>query len=59
MLLGLPAACATTVDTIPAAVPYLRAEPERADDWKRRLGAEGFKVGICWQGKPGRAEAAN
>lgn len=35
---------------IPAPVSYLAAEPERARRWKARLGPEGFKIGICWQG---------
>ncbi|HEY2011642.1 MAG TPA: tetratricopeptide repeat-containing glycosyltransferase family protein [Rhizomicrobium sp.] len=38
-------------DTIPAAVPYLSAEPQRTDYWKHRLGSGGFKIGISWQGE--------
>lgn len=38
-------------DTIPAAVPYLSAEPPRADYWNNRLGSRGFKIGISWQGE--------
>jgi hypothetical protein len=56
MLLGLPAACDTTLDTIPATVPYLRAELNRVDFWARRLKTEGLKVGICWQGRVGAAD---
>jgi tetratricopeptide (TPR) repeat protein len=47
---NLPAAFGTTVDTVPIAVPYLVAEPDRVASWQRYLGAEGFKIGICWQG---------
>jgi len=36
-------------------VPYLFAEPERTSYWRRLLGAEGFKIGICWQGTAIRA----
>jgi tetratricopeptide (TPR) repeat protein len=36
-----------TPDTVPAAVPYLAAEPARVETWRRRLGP-GFKVGINW-----------
>lgn len=38
-------------DTIPAAIPYLSAEPRRADYWNNRLGSRGFKIGISWQGE--------
>ena len=49
-LMSMPLAFRTTLESCPATVPYLRAEPERVAMWKRRLGGEGFKVGICWQG---------
>jgi ADP-heptose:LPS heptosyltransferase len=32
--------------------PYLRAEPERLEKWRRRVGTDGLKIGICWQGGP-------
>ena len=35
---------------IPADVPYLAADPERVAKWAARLGSDGFKVGIGWQG---------
>jgi hypothetical protein len=49
-LLSLPIAFATRLETIPAAVPYLSAEPQRVRKWRDRLGEEGFKVGIAWRG---------
>jgi tetratricopeptide (TPR) repeat protein len=49
---SLPRAFATRLDNVPASVPYLAAEPERARKWAARIGAEGFKVGIVWQGNP-------
>jgi tetratricopeptide (TPR) repeat protein len=49
-LMSLPLAFKTTVETIPADVPYLHAEEERVAKWKERLGTDGFKIGICWQG---------
>jgi tetratricopeptide (TPR) repeat protein len=49
-LLSLPLACGTTIKSIPSVVPYLVPEPERVMRWRQRLGSEGFKVGICWQG---------
>ena len=51
-VMSLPLAFATTLHTIPCAVPYLRAEPERVEHWRRVIGSGGFKVGICWQGRP-------
>ena len=42
---------ATGAATIPNQVPYLAAEPELVARWRERIGAGGFKVGICWQGK--------
>jgi tetratricopeptide (TPR) repeat protein len=50
-LLSLPGLLGTTPETIPAAVPYLHAEPARVEVWRQRLAAApGFKVGIVWQG---------
>ncbi|HWY85823.1 MAG TPA: tetratricopeptide repeat protein [Gemmataceae bacterium] len=52
-LLSLPWILGTTFDTIPARGPYLRAEPERAQSWRKKLEPlGGFKVGIVWQGNP-------
>jgi len=36
--------------------PYLFAEPDRVAAWKDRIGPGGFRVGINWQGFPGRFE---
>jgi hypothetical protein len=52
-LLSLPALLHTTLDTFPAAVPYLSAEPQRLQRWGQELrGLHGFKIGIAWQGSP-------
>jgi tetratricopeptide (TPR) repeat protein len=51
-LLSMPLAFGTTLESCPAAVPYLRAEPDRVELWRSRLGREGFRIGICWQGNP-------
>ncbi len=51
-LLGIDAS------NLPAAVPYLFAEPELRSSWRGRLqghaglGRAGLKVGICWRGNP-------
>jgi Tfp pilus assembly protein PilF len=52
MLMDLPLQCGTELTSIPAAVPYLSAEPSRVELWRHRLGSHGFKVGIAWQGNP-------
>jgi Flp pilus assembly protein TadD len=52
-LVSLPRLLSTTVATIPAAVPYLSAEPGLVAAWRAELAAvPGFKVGIAWQGNP-------
>ena len=55
-LMSLPAIHGTTLDSIPAPVPYLPAEPERVARWRARIGGHGFRIGIAWQGNPGRRE---
>ncbi len=54
-LLSLPGIFATTVDNIPAEVPYLWAPrpagAELATELNRQLETQGrFKVGLCWSG---------
>jgi tetratricopeptide (TPR) repeat protein len=52
-LLSLPGHLGTTLDTIPANVPYLFAGAGRIERWGRGLhGAGGLKIGIAWQGDP-------
>ena len=49
-LMSLPLALDTTLDTIPATLRYLAAEPERVAHWARRIGPEGFRIGVAWRG---------
>ncbi len=52
-LLSLPGVFGTTLDNMPADVPYLAAKPERIEHWRGQLeGIPGgkVKVGIVWQG---------
>jgi hypothetical protein len=53
-LLSLPRLLGTTLATIPADVPYLKAEPELVERWTRALAppTDGLRVGIVWQGNP-------
>lgn len=50
-IMSLALACKTTVATIPASVPYLRAEPAKAEAWSSKLGnAKGLRAGLVWAG---------
>ena len=49
-LLSMPLAFKTDESSIPADIPYLRAEPDRVERWRLRLGDHGFKIGVAWQG---------
>ncbi|MGY0712718.1 tetratricopeptide repeat protein [Azospirillum argentinense] len=51
-LLSLPRAFATRLETIPAAVPYLTADPARIGAWRGRLAGDGLTVGLVWAGNP-------
>jgi tetratricopeptide (TPR) repeat protein len=58
-LMSLPMIFGTTLDTIPSA-PYLRANPAKAEDWRKRLDAvpgSGIKIGLVWAGNPRRGAA--
>jgi hypothetical protein len=52
-LVSLPGIMGTTLETIPADIPYLFPVKELVEHWQRDLQARpGFKIGICWQGNP-------
>ena len=51
-LLSLPLAFKTDLASIPCAVPYLKASAERKHRWWEYIGTDGFKIALCWQGKP-------
>jgi hypothetical protein len=52
-LMCLPRMLGTTLETVPADVPYLAADPEAAARWAARLSAyDGPKVGLVWAGAP-------
>src|SRR5476649_2395300 len=53
-LMSLPFAFDTSLATIPAGAPYLRADPARAAAWAQRLGAPaGRRIGLAWSGNRG------
>lgn len=47
---SLPRAFSTVEETIPAAIPYLFADPEKVAFWRQRMTGGGFRVGLCWRG---------
>lgn len=52
-LLSLPYLLGTTLETIPARVPYLQVDACRVDAWRARLARySGYKLGIVWHGRP-------
>jgi ADP-heptose:LPS heptosyltransferase len=52
-LLSLPGIFHTSLETIPADVPYLFAERESVEHWREELRPiAGFKIGIAWRGSP-------
>ena len=53
-LMCLPRLFGTTLDTIPADVPYLSADPIKVKRWTERLSRyEGkIKIGLVWAGSP-------
>ncbi|MEJ6021455.1 tetratricopeptide repeat protein [Ramlibacter sp. PS4R-6] len=59
-MMSLPGALGTTLATLPADVPYLRADPARVHAWRSRLprGAR-LRAGIVWSGNPAQANDRN
>ena len=55
-LMSMPLAFGTTLEDIPAGIPYVFADPLRVSRWRQRLGDAGFKVGIVWQGSRNRID---
>jgi hypothetical protein len=55
-LLSLPHAFKTTLETIPVPIPYLKADTDRIEKWRSKIGTDGFKIGISWQGSTGHID---
>ena len=50
-LLSLPLAFKTTLDSVPACIPYIRADPAQVAGWRDRLGEKsGPRVALVWSG---------
>ena len=50
MLMSMPLAFGTEVDTIPAEPAYLSADRARTEAWAAKIGTHGFRVGLAWHG---------
>ena len=51
-LLSLPLHAGTRLETVPAAIPYLAAEPQRQARFAPSLAGAGLRVGLVWRGNP-------
>jgi tetratricopeptide (TPR) repeat protein len=51
-LMSLPERFAVRLENLPGPVPYLFAEEPLIHSWRQRIGTDGFKIGIGWQGNP-------
>jgi tetratricopeptide (TPR) repeat protein len=50
-IMSLPLAFGTTIETIPAEIPYLHADPADAAFWRDRLQhIKGRRIGLVWAG---------
>ena len=59
-LLSLPMVFGTTLETIPAKIPYLFADSALSQEWAGRLSAaDKFRVGIVWAGAAGNTNDRN
>ena len=53
-IMSLPHVMGTTLSTVPANVPYIKADPEKSARWSQKLLGDAFKVGLVWAGRPTR-----
>lgn len=62
-LSSLPRLLGTTLANIPARIPYLRADPQQAARWRRKLDAfiprTYRRIGVVWAGRPTHGNDAN
>ena len=60
-LLSLPLKFSTTLDTIPAEIPYIKVNTALVQKWKDRVKDDNskFKVGLSWAGRPTHKNDSN
>ena len=52
-LLNIPGVIKTNLKTIPAEIPYLKADPQLVNFWKNKLAHDKkFRIGLCWHVDP-------
>ncbi|MFA6920403.1 MAG: tetratricopeptide repeat protein [Gallionella sp.] len=51
-LLSIPGYCNTRLESIPAKIPYLHAQPDLIDKWAALIPIKGLRVGLVWKGNP-------
>jgi tetratricopeptide (TPR) repeat protein len=58
---SLPRIFKTTLNNIPAIVPYLRAEVETIEKWRDKISCNGSRlnIGLIWAGSPGHLNDRN
>jgi tetratricopeptide (TPR) repeat protein len=49
-LMSLPGIFQTTLDSIPAKVPYIKADPHKQAAWQKKVDKDHLNVGIVWAG---------
>jgi ADP-heptose:LPS heptosyltransferase len=49
-LLSLPGIFQTRLETIHAKTPYIFADPQKQEAWRKKVDPDHFKVGIVWAG---------
>ncbi|CAN7687965.1 tetratricopeptide repeat protein [Caballeronia sp. LjRoot34] len=52
-LMSLPWRTGTTVESIPAKIPYVGVFTNRLEMWRARLPGDGLRVGLVWKGNAG------
>ena len=56
-IMSLPLAFKTDLSTIPSRQSYLKAESWRIEKWRKQIGEDGYRIGICWQGSTGKLDS--
>jgi len=49
-LISLPGLFGTTLENLPAGVPYLYSGTFKTAQWRERFANSGLRVGVCWAG---------
>ncbi len=51
-VMSLPRVFDTSIETIPAETPYISANPEKVEHWKKEFASRTnkFKIGLVWEG---------